>query len=58
MSGVIESEKFYIPCVGVDEKIHVCEAHKTTTKCGVKVISKEVTPKDRTNYFSCYECTF
>lgn len=47
-----------IPCIGQDRKVHVCTADATHTKCGVKVILKKVSTRDRTMLFSCYECTY
>lgn len=50
-------DKIYIDCIGVDRKIHVCEPHKNTCKCGVKVLDKKVLNVDKYRY-SCYECTY
>jgi len=58
MSGVQESNKIYIKCTGVDQKIHICEPHLKETKCGVKVDTKNVSDRDYKAKFSCYECTF
>jgi len=46
-----------IECIGVDERLHVCEPDKDVCKCGVKVKSKKIFSKDYER-FSCYECTY
>lgn len=51
-------EKVYIPCLGVDGKWHICEPHSNTCKCGVKVKTKKVGHMDRSEHYSCYECTY
>lgn len=51
-------EKVYIPCLGVDEKWHLCEPHLDVCKCGVKVKTKNVGHMDRNEHYSCYECTY
>lgn len=47
----------YIDCIGVDEKIHVCEPDKDVCKCGVKIKTKKIHKNDYLRY-SCYECTY
>lgn len=46
-----------LACVGVDNKQHVCEAHKKECACGVKVKRKKLLKNDH-KLFSCYECTY
>ena len=53
----ILQEKIYLPCIGVDNKIHVCESSKDICKCGIKVKSKKLGRDDYLRY-SCYECTY
>jgi len=52
----MEKDKF-IRCIGVDGKLHVCEPHKDTCKCGVKVAIKKSEQNNQQRY-SCYECTY
>ena len=47
--------KTYIPCLGIDRKIHICEPGSKITKCGITVINTKV---NNSQYFSCYECTY
>ena len=47
-----------IPCIGVDEKLHVCLPWENVTKCGIKVQKKTVKSKDWHTKYSCYECTY
>jgi len=54
---VEENNKTYISCIGVDNKIHVCEPHENVTKCGVKIKTKKTEKNDCLRY-SCYECTY
>ena len=53
-----QTEKVYIPCLGVDGKWHLCEPHLNVCKCGVKVKTKKVDHMDRSEHYSCYECTY
>lgn len=46
-----------ISCIGVDNKKHVCEPYKETTKCGVKVKRKKELKNDH-KLLGCYECTY
>lgn len=50
-------ERYYIPCIGVDCKQHVCMIHKDICKCGVKVARKTILKNDYKR-LSCYECTY
>ncbi len=52
------TEKVYVPCIGVDDKIHIYYPDKNECRCGVKVKKKVVTKKDYNFHFSCYECTY
>lgn len=47
-----------ISCLGEDRKLHVCFPWDKITKCGVKIIKKDLTDEERVKYFSCYECTY
>lgn len=51
-------EEHVINCIGSDRKLHVCLPWENTTKCGIKVIKKDLNKKDFTTHFSCYECTY
>jgi hypothetical protein len=53
---ICECNKVIIDCVGVDNKLHRCEPHKNTTKCGIKVKSKK--DVKRGELHGCYECTY
>lgn len=57
MSEVLGEVKA-IPCLGVDGKWHLCEPHLDVCKCGVKVKTKKVGYMDRSEHYSCYECTY
>ena len=48
----------YINCIGIDNKIHVCEPDKDVCKCGVKVKRKKILKNDYQLYFWCYECSY
>jgi hypothetical protein len=48
----------YITCIGIDEKLHECEPHKNTCKCGVVVKNKKISLYDYFKRYSCYECKF
>lgn len=50
-------KKIYIDCVGVDNKLHICEPHLNITKCGVVVRNKKLSKSDKEKY-NCYECTY
>jgi 2C-methyl-D-erythritol 2,4-cyclodiphosphate synthase len=53
------NENYYIDCIGVDRKRHVCEPDKNVAICGVKILKKKVTDRDRELFpYSCYECTY
>ena len=47
-----------IECIGNDKLRHVCNPWNSKTKCGVKVVKKDVTTQDRLKHFGCYECTY
>ena len=49
-------DKIYVDCIGVDNKLHVCQPHLDTCKCGMKVKRKKLVLKDWDKYCSCYEC--
>lgn len=51
---------FYIDCIGIDNKLHICEPHSDVCKCGVKVKvnGKKVHKTDFDKYYSCYGCTY
>jgi hypothetical protein len=51
-------EIIYIDCLGEDRKLHKCEPHSDKTYCGINVIKKKLTDKDRIEHYSCYECTY
>ena len=51
-------KKFEIVCIGNEKLRHVCNPWNRRTKCGVKVVKKEVTKQDIRNHFGCYECTY
>ncbi len=51
------ASKIFIPCIGVDNKQHVCEPHLKVCLCGVKVKRKKILKYDNRLYW-CYECTF
>ena len=53
-----QTEKVYIPCLGVDGKWHLCEPHSNTCKCGVKVKSKKDDKELFNNHYACYKCTY
>lgn len=55
---VEEKEPVFILCVGVDRKIHICEPHKDETKCGVKVLKKNISSHEHVTLYSCWECTY
>jgi hypothetical protein len=52
----MNNKKIFIRCVGIDDKIHVCEPSQSKTKCGIKVKNKKMN-EDKFRY-SCYECTY
>lgn len=54
----MEDKIVHINCIGVDEKIHVCEPHSDICKCGVKVRTKKLSLYENVSRFSCYECTY
>lgn len=49
------SKPFMINCIGEDDKQHICEPHKSTCYCGVKVKRKKPL-RDDWKLFYCYEC--
>ena len=49
--------KNYIQCIGIDNKLHICEPDKDICKCGVKVKNKKLLKNDYLKY-SCYEYTY
>ena len=51
-------KEYYINCIGIDNKIHVCEPDKDVCKCGVKVKRKKILKNDYLLYFWCYECGY
>lgn len=54
-----DSSVVYIHCLGVDDKIHICEPDKDVTCCGVKVKDKKSKLEYFINkYYSCYPCTY
>ena len=50
-------DKIYIECIGIDERLHVCEPNLDVCKCGIAVKSKKLNRDDYLRY-SCYECTY
>ena len=44
-------------CVGVDNKLHICNPESKTCKCGV-VVKRKKLMRDDYKLFSCYECTY
>jgi len=50
--------EFRMFCVGKDRLIHMCRADSDKTLCGVDVLKKKPTPKELSNFMSCYKCTF
>ena len=46
-----------IPCIGKDNKQHVCYPWEDICYCGEPVIRKKLL-RDDWNLDSCYECTF
>jgi hypothetical protein len=52
------AEQNQLDCIGVDNKLHICTSWESKTNCGIEVKQKNVSPKDRVTYFSCYECTY
>ena len=50
-------EEIFIYCLGVDDKIHVCQPHLDVCACGMKVKRKKLDDPDQ-GRFSCYECTY
>ena len=53
----MSNDKVFITCIGVDDKLHACEPHSDTCKCGIVVKSKKLGKNDYERY-SCYECRF
>lgn len=53
-----EDEVYYIDCIGIDRKLHVCEPHETKTKCGIPILKKNPTWQDRAEIYSCGPCTY
>jgi len=51
-----EYAEYYIPCIGVDNKIHYCLPWDDITICGIKVIKKNVTDIDFGIKYTCYDC--
>ena len=51
------SNEVKIPCIGVDDKQHVCMPDSTVCSCGVKVKRKKLLKRDHL-LFSCYACTY
>jgi len=51
-----KTETIFITCIGIDNKIHVCEPHSKTCKCGVKVKRKKLLKNDYNLYFWCFDC--
>ena len=47
----------FIPCIGIDNKQHVCESNSEICVCGTKVRRKKMLKRDHL-LFSCYECTY
>lgn len=47
-----------VDCIGVDRKLHVCLPWENVTRCGMKIIKKNITIEDREGKFFCYECTY
>lgn len=52
------NDTVYITCIGIDEKLHECESHLNTCKCGISVKSKKLSTWDYVTRYSCYECRF
>jgi len=53
-----QTEKIYVPCLGIDGKWHLCEPHLDVCKCGVKVKSKKDNKELFNKHCACYECTY
>jgi len=53
-----DNEVYYIDCIGVDRKIHVCEPHASKTLCGINILKKNPSTKAIEGLYSCYECNY
>ena len=54
-----EKETNTLPCIGVDNKKHICISWENVCLCGVKVLHKNPSIELSSKYyFSCYECTY
>jgi hypothetical protein len=51
-------EELGVPCIGVDDKLHVCFPWEDTAKCGLTIKNKNVKLRDIVSRYSCYECTY
>lgn len=47
-----------VPCIGVDNKNHVCLPHEDKCICGMKILTKKPWPLKDGFRYSCYECTY
>ncbi len=50
-------ESRMIPCIGVDDRQHVCLPEAEVCKCGIAVKRKKFLKHDH-ELFSCYACTY
>ena len=37
-----DNEVYYIDCIGIDRKRHVCEPHANKTLCGIDILKKKI----------------
>lgn len=55
--GIHMDESRMIPCIGVDDRQHVCLPEAEVCKCGIAVKRKKFLKHDH-ELFSCYACTY
>lgn len=53
-----DNEVQYIDCIGTDRKQHLCLPWANKSVCGITIIKKNLNPKERATFCSCYECTY
>ncbi len=55
--GDVADSEYYIDCIGVDERQHICKPNDNICLCGMSVKTKKIQRYDYLR-LNCYECTW